>query len=82
MRFRQKRGNKPARITLSEEEIFDACREYIKRLDFMKGSRLDSCGAIAIPKVLHKVDKRGRKTRTKVEFLQEIHDEQVVCESH
>ena len=74
MRFRQKKGKKPARIVLSEEEIFDACREYIERLPLMKGNCLDSCGAIAVPKERNKVDKLGRKILKKIEFWQDIHD--------
>ena len=75
MRFRKKRGKKPARIALSEEEIFRACREYIERLSFMKGSRMDAVGGLAVPKRMYKIDKRGREIRTRIEFWQEIHDE-------
>lgn len=82
MRFRKKQGKKPARIVLSEEDIFDACRQYIERSQEAKGYKLDSCGSIAVPKVMHKVDKIGRKIRKKIEFWQDIHDEQVVRESH
>ena len=74
MRFRKKNGKKPAKITLSEGEIFRACREYIERLPMMKNHRLDSIGAIGVPTVLHKTDSLGRKIRTRVEFVQEIHE--------
>jgi hypothetical protein len=67
MRFRKARGKKPAVVTLTEDEVVEACCRYVKDRVARVGSR--------IWLVTHKgkKDKLGRKRKGKVEFGAEIH---------
>jgi hypothetical protein len=72
MRVRKARGKKPAVVTLTEDEVVEACCRYVEK----SGHSIDSRIWLAIHK--GKKDKLGRKRRGKVEFVAEIHSKEDV----
>lgn len=63
MRFRKSRGKRPAQITLTENEIVEACYEFLRN----KGHELGNRSLLMIP-VRDKKDSLGRKRRRGIEF--------------
>ena len=63
MRFRKERGKKLPQVALSENEIVQACHDYLEA----KGYTLADISHLVIP-IRDKVDKRGRKVRRGIEF--------------
>jgi len=71
MRFRKERGKKLAQVALSENEVVQACHDYLEA----KGYTLADVSYLVIP-TRDKVDKRGRKLRRGIEFRVGIKDYQ------
>lgn len=69
MRFRKGRGKKPSMVALSENEIVQACHDYLEA----KGYTLANISHLVVP-IRDKVDKRGRKIRKGIEFRVGIED--------
>lgn len=67
MRFRKERGKKLARVTLTENEVVQACHDYLEA----KGYVLANITYLVIP-TRDRVDKRGRKIRRGMEFQADI----------
>ena len=69
MRFRKGRGKKLDRVALTENEIVQACHDFLEN----KGYTLSKTSWLRIP-IRDKEDKLGRKRRRGIEFHVEIED--------
>jgi len=72
MRFRKGRGKNKDKISLTEDEIVQACHDFLEN----KGYHLSTISYLKIP-IQDAIDSLGRKKRRGIEFQVEIegHDE-------
>jgi hypothetical protein len=68
MRFRKGRGKVKDRISLTENEIVEACYRYVKD----KGYNLGDISYLVIPNTGTKLDSLGRKMKRGIEFRVDI----------
>lgn len=67
MRFRKSKGNKKAVLTMTENEIVDACIFYLKSKKYFTSNKC----SLSIP-LKDNIDRLGRKRRRGVEFHVEL----------
>lgn len=71
MRFKKATKKKEkSKVTLTENEIVEACRQYINKLGYKPAS---ICW-LKLPKVREKIDKLGRKRENRIEFQMELEE--------
>ena len=71
MRFKKATKKKEkSKVTLTENEIIEACCEFIKN----KGHKPASICWLKLPKIREKVDKLGRKRECRIEFQMELEE--------
>lgn len=70
MRYRKAVRKQKARVTLGEDEIIEACYDYVKK----KGITPGNLSWLIVPKGEEKRDSLGRRRRIKVQFMVEYDD--------
>lgn len=67
MRFRKSRGKVKARVTLTEDDIVQACHDFLER----NGYTLSDTCRLVVP-IRDKIDSLGRKRRRGIEFQVDV----------
>jgi hypothetical protein len=67
VRFRKAEGNQPPKVTLTQEEIVDACYEYLRS----QGLKLGSTCWLKIP-----LNTDPKKRKQKLEFISSLEQDE------
>lgn len=67
MRFKKAVRKQKAKVTLDENEIVEACYEYLRKRGISPGN----ISWLRVPRGEDKTDSLGRKRRVKVQFMVE-----------